>query len=199
MIGKIVGRLTVIEELENKKFVVSCSCGTIKEVSAPDIKYERIKSCGCIRREQIIDRNKTHSLSKHPLHTTWSNMKGRCYNPGNDRYYRYGLRGILVCDEWKENFKAFFDWAVKNGWSLELTLERKRINENYCPENCKWIAASLQQKNTSRSRIVKYNGESRTISDWADHLGIMRSTLFARINIYKWPIKRAFTESVRCH
>lgn len=199
MIGKIVGRLTVIEKLPNKRLLVSCSCGVIKEVSEAHVRYERIKSCGCIRREQVAKRNNIHGLSKHPLRTTFSNMKGRCYNPGNDRYYRYGLRGISVCDEWKDNFKAFYDWAMQNGWKPGLTLEREKIDENYSPNNCSWIAANLQQKNTSRSRIVEYNGETRTISDWADHLGIFRQTLFARINIYKWPIKRAFTEAVRCH
>ena len=81
----------------------------------------------------------THGLSKTKLYKIWLNMKSRCYNKTATRYERYGGRGIFVCDEWKNNFMNFYNWACNNGYIEGLSIERIDINDGYYPQNCKWI------------------------------------------------------------
>ena len=73
-------------------------------------------------------------------------MRQRCNNPNNEFYYRYGGRGIAYCDEWKE-FLPFYQWAIANGYSDELTLDRIDNDGNYSPENCKWSTQHEQSIN----------------------------------------------------
>ena len=61
-------------------------------------------------------------LSDTKLHRTWTNMKQRCHNPKNDDYSYYGARGIKVCDEWVNDFKAFYDWSMSHGYEEHLTI-----------------------------------------------------------------------------
>jgi hypothetical protein len=74
-------------------------------------------------------------------------MMSRCYRKKDIHYKAYGGRGIVVCDEWKNNAKAFIDWAITHGYSDDLTIERIDVNGNYEPSNCTWIPMSEQYKN----------------------------------------------------
>ena len=128
----------------------------------------------------------THGMSKTRLYEIWTDMKKRCYNPKNKRYNRYGLRGIGVCDDWKNSFANFANWALKNGYSDELTLERKDIDKDYCPKNCSWIPFALQQRNTSRSHFITINGETKCMTEWAEIYNIDRDVIKDRINKLHW-------------
>lgn len=90
---------------------------------------------------------KTHGMSKgHPLYVVWTNMKERCYNANYRSYYLYGARGIKICDDWKNNFINFRNWAIKNNWAKDLTIDRINNDKGYCPENCRFITQSENSK-----------------------------------------------------
>lgn len=134
----------------------------------------------------------THGLSKERIYKVWTDMKRRCKNPKNKRYSRYGARGISVCEEW-ERFENFYEWAMSNGYSDCLSLERKNVDGNYCPENCEWIPLKLQQRNTSRSHFVTANGQTKTIAEWAEITGISQDTIKDRLNKLGWSEQEAVT------
>ena len=79
-------------------------------------------------------------------------MKTRCLNPNSKAYHYYGGRGISICDEWKDNFSAFRDWALSNGYRDDLTLDRIDSDKDYSPENCKWSTWHEQRINQSPAK-----------------------------------------------
>jgi hypothetical protein len=98
--------------------------------------------------------NRTHGHSKSSrLYIIWSHMLQRCSNPNDNGYKHYGGRGINVCPEWQD-FEPFLQFALNNGYTDELTLERKNVNGNYCPENCCFVSRRLQTRNTRRTVYI---------------------------------------------
>lgn len=187
MIGRRFGRLTVIAESEKKsknrqtRWVCQCDCGTIApSVNGSHLRSGITKSCGCFKREETIKRNFRHGLSYTRIHKIWEGMKTRCYNPKNRYFNHYGGRGITVCDEWMESLQSFHDWAMKNGYSDNLSIDRKDTNGNYCPENCRWVDMKTQQNNRRTNILVEINGKTQTLSQWATETGVKYRTLHAR-------------------
>ena len=121
-------------------------------------------------------------------------MKARCYNPNRKRYVDYGGRGITVCDEWKNDVKAFYDWAMANGYSDDLTIDRIDTNGNYCPENCRWVGQDVQGNNKTDNILVERNGETHTIGEWANITGIRYATLYNRIVKLHWTAEKALNK-----
>lgn len=181
LIGEKFGRLLVIERSEDyiqfngKKrsyWKCRCECGKEKKVSSDNLVSGKIKSCGCLKKEKTVLRSYKHGLVDTKLYKTWCNMKDRCYNKNNTFFYRYGGRGIKLCDEWKNDFKCFYDWSIKNGYSEKLTIDRKDNDKNYCPENCRWVNLKEQARNTSRNKIILWNGETKCLSEWEEITGL---------------------------
>lgn len=133
----------------------------------------------------------THGLSGTRIYNIWIDMKKRCYDTKNNRYNRYGGRGITVCDEWVHNFKGFYDWSMDNGYNDNLTIDRKDVNGNYEPNNCRWITMKEQQRNTSRNRYVTANGETKTIAEWSEITGISQDVIKDRLNKLHWSEQEA--------
>jgi hypothetical protein len=125
------------------------------------------------------------------IYRIWSNMLTRCNNKNALYYSRYGGRGIRVCERW-ETFANFYEDMVA-GYDHSLTLDRIDNTGNYSPENCRWATPREQAINRENTFLVRFNGKSQTITDWAREIGIKRSTLAQRIYSYKWPIERALT------
>lgn len=201
--GQRFGKLTVLRRAENyvksnghkeSKWVCCCECGN--EITVTRTNLKRARSCGCSKGKYISDSKITHGMSNSRLYRIWQNMKNRCYNPNVDRYDRYGGRGITVCEKWRDSFEAFYKWAIDNGYSDELSIDRKDVNGNYTPDNCRWISMEKQADNKSNSRIFEYNGEAHTVSEWSKILDISRDIIWNRIK-RGWDIERVFTQPIR--
>lgn len=147
---KKYGRLTVIEE-RDEKYLCKCKCGKIKEIRKYDILNGKTKSCGCLQRQKTSNANTKHGKRNERLYNIWCGMKQRCYNKNHVRYSRYGGRGITVCDEWKNDFKVFYDWAMLHGYADNLTIDRIDNNGNYTPSNCRWVDYKTQYENSVHS------------------------------------------------
>lgn len=196
--GEKYGRLTVISRVPNRKeyWLCRCECGTEKEVHIGNLTSGRQVSCGCYGREAASKSSKTHGESKTRLYRVWGNMKSRCYNPKVFSYYRYGSRGIKVCDEWK-CFESFRDWALANGYRDDLTIERKDLDGDYCPENCCWVTREEQANNKSTNRFIEFNGETLTVAQWAHRLGMDHRAMWDRLFVQGWSVQRALTTPPR--
>ena len=154
--GMRFGRLIAIKYVGKSRWLCKCDCGGTKVTRASSLKSGYTKSCGC------IGGHTTHGLSHTRLYQTWCNMKSRCYREGSTHYAHYGGRGIKMCDEWKNDFKAFYDWAMANGYDPkarghELTIDRIDVDGDYTPDNCRWTDASTQCRNRRRYKNPKEN------------------------------------------
>ncbi len=209
-VGDRFERLEILEIIpvykKHAKAKVQCSCEkrTIKTVLIQNlIKLNGTKSCGCLQKEIISkitsERNKKHNLTKHPLYITYQNLHSRCYNKNNKRYVDYGKRGITVCDEWKNNFITFYNWAINNGWEKHLTIERIDNEGNYQPNNCKWATYSEQANNKRNNHFVTAFNENKTLIDWTkdSRCVVTYHRLINRINILMWDAEKAITTPIK--
>lgn len=170
--GLRFGHLVVIERAgsTNAKKAIwkcQCDCGNISFVPTGSLKSGKTQSCGCYGYEMRLKANTTHGGKRERLYRIWAGMKSRCYIESATGYKHYGGRGITVCDEWKDNYENFRKWALENGYSDGLTIERIDVNGNYEPSNCKWIAPEAQTRNTRHNVFITINGETKILTDWA--------------------------------
>lgn len=124
-------------------------------------------------------------------------MKARCYNPNNKMFYRYGGRGITICDEWKNNSLSFIKWAYENGYDdkakkQQCTLDRIDNNKGYCPENCRWVTHQKNSRNMERCHIIEYKGEKRNWLEWCEILGISKKGVEHCVERYGLTYPQAF-------
>ena len=128
-------------------------CGNKFKTHTNSIKNKNTKSCGCYSKRITKETNTKHGLKATRLYNTWGNIKKRTLNPENISYQYYGGRGITICDEWLD-VQNFYDWAMSNGYSDELSIDRIDNDGNYCPENCRWATPIIQCRN---QRVYKSN------------------------------------------
>lgn len=114
-----------------------------------------------------------------PWYPSWHSMMDRCENPNVQNYGLYGGRGIRVCDEWHD-IQEFEKWAEQTGYEPGLTLDRIDVNGDYCPNNCRWATRKEQANNRRNTLYITFLGETHTLSEWAEMLGVNRSTLSSR-------------------
>lgn len=125
--------------------------------------------------------NYKHGGKGTRLFSIWANMKSRCYNQNTTHYSRYGARGITVCEEWKDDFQAFYDWAISNGYEDHLTIDRIDNDGNYEPSNCRWATVNEQSTNRSTNHVVTINGISKCLMDWCVDCGVNYKTVKDRL------------------
>jgi hypothetical protein len=192
--GSTFERWKVIKRLDcgssGANYLCQCKCGTIRKVAGKSLKNGDSKSCGCLQKELIAKRNSIHGHYYTRLHRIWSSMKDRCKNPKSDNYNDYGERGIEVCNEWDIGFEKFYKWSMDNGYTKNLTIDRKDNNGNYEPSNCRWITMNEQQSNKRCNKFLTVHNKTQTIAAWSRETGIKITTLHYRIN-HGWNNEKA--------
>ena len=153
-----LGMMFATEKSKRKRRygVYKCGfCGNNFRADTNNIKSNHTNSCGCYRRKLNTEGiNRKHNLSYTRIYNIWSDIKNRTLNPKNRAYQYYGGRGITICDDWKNDFMSFYNWAMSNDYSGELSIDRIDNNGNYEPNNCRWTTRTIQQRN---QRIQKNN------------------------------------------
>jgi len=199
--GQRFGLLTVIKRVKNdkqgnSKWLCKCDCGNEKIVRLSCLKRSTTPSCGCLTIKNIKKANTKHKLSKTRIYRIWKGMKHRCYCPSSNGYELYGGRGVTVCNEWNE-FTPFYEWAKISGYQENLTIDRIDVNGNYEPSNCKWSTGKEQANNRRNNHIITYNGETHTLSEWANKYNIPVGLLADRVNRSHWTFEKAITTPKR--
>lgn len=200
MIGKQYGRYTVIgkEKRDGSIFwKCRCSCGNIRYVNGGDLRQGKTKSCGCYRNDWAKTASRKHGLSHTRVYYIWQDMRRRCNDSKEKEYQNYGGRGISVCDDWNKSFEVFYKWAVENGYTDELTIDRIDVNGNYEPSNCRFVTFKEQMNNRTDNHYLTFNSETHTISEWSEITGIQYATLKDRVNKLHWTTDDALTKPVR--
>ena len=128
-----------------------------------------------------------HGLRNTRLYRIWANIKTRCYNENDPHFERWGKRGIKMCDEWRNDFKVFYDWSMSHGYSDELTIDRIDNDGNYEPQNCRWTTIKEQNKNKRNVKYITYAGKTQTIPEWTKELRLGKETIRKRL-------KRGYTD-----
>lgn len=201
--GKRFGRLVVVDYAftkDNKAYWnCICDCGNTCVKKGSNLMYDVTKSCGCLHKEQLQQRNTLSAKWKgsstgdnQRLYHIWCAIRNRCYSEHHVRYDRYGGRGIKVCDEWLNDFYAFEDWSMENGYQDDLTIDRIDFDGDYEPDNCRWITQKEQCNNKSDNKYLEYKGEIHTLSEWCDILDIPYDRTKARLNTCHMTVEQAF-------
>lgn len=191
-IGRKNNFLTVksISRLPNghKAFLCKCDCGNEKLVEPVHWEQGIVKSCGCFYESLKLE----HSEELDRLRRIHAGMKQRCYNENAESYVNYGGRGIEICDEWRNSREKFIEWALANGYSNDLSIDRIDVNGNYEPSNCRWVTCELQLENRRpreqwrkpkkrKLKTVTIDGETKTLNEWYKTYNVSSTTVLYRM------------------
>jgi hypothetical protein len=203
MIGEVFGRWTVVSEKflkecdstetrRRRRSYVSCKCdcGNVSEVAYTDLQTGHSKSCGCL----LLDTITTHGLSKTPTYVSWKNMKTRCTNTNTPKFYNYGGRGVSYDPKW-ETFEGFYQ-DMGDRPSLNHSLDRVDPNGHYTKNNCRWATVGEQNLNKRDNVRHSFGGESKTLVEWAESLGVPAKRLYNRY-ANGWDIERVLTTPIK--
>lgn len=201
--GQRFSRLVVLERAGrapsgHATWKCKCDCGNEVVVWGLSLKSGNTRSCGCIHKEQLSERSRTHGLKpgNDSTYNSWACMKSRCNNPNHPDYHYYGGRGITHDPRWAD-FKNFFeDMGPKPDDSL--TIERIDNDGNYCKENCKWGTRKEQARNKSNNRIFTCSGRTMTLAEWAEELGVSHNTIYGRLE-RGWSLEKTLTTKARSY
>lgn len=190
LVGHRSGRLVVLKQIGNSgamrsKWLCQCDCGKTRQVAGSSLRSGLSRSCGCL----FTETRTKHGYYNTKTYRAWGDMRRRCSNPKNPYYYRYGERGIKVCERWQE----FENFLVDMGEApVGAYLDRKDNNGNYTPENCRWANARESMQNTSQVRNYTFLGQSCCAAEWARRLGMNENTI--RTRLARWDVRRALTK-----
>lgn len=133
------------------------------------------------RREEKKRKNKYIPISNERTYKIYSKMKERCYNKNSSGYKNYGGRGIKICEEWLNNYLAFKNWSIANGYRDDLTIDRIDVNGDYEPNNCRWATYKQQANNKRVNHYITYNNITHTLQEWSEKYNIQPKTLSERL------------------
>lgn len=188
-IGDRFGRLVVTGVTPRKnsdgQWVYSLQCDCKEFVFRPSsvLNNKCFRSCGCyasenIKRAAAISQQKktTHGMTETRLYGIWCDLKKRCKSLSRHNSHCYAGKGITVCSEWANDFTAFMDWAVENGYADDLTIDRKNNDLGYCPDNCQWATKKEQARNRRTNLLLTIEGETKCAAEWAEDLRCLVSS-----------------------
>lgn len=197
IIGKKFHRLTVLERVPrvgDSRWKCKCDCGNITHALGYNLTGGAVKSCGCLQREEAskyMTKKKTiHGMARTRQYRIWNGMKNRCLNPNSEGYKDYGAKGITVCERWHK-FMNFWE-DMKEGYSDNLSIDRKDNEKGYCKENCRWIDMVGQANNRTNNRPITLNGVTMNLHQWARKTGIKPNTIDERLK-RGWTLEKALT------
>lgn len=210
LIGQKFERLTVIKEIpkaERKspdfKWLCKCDCGNETISTTSKLINGHQVSCGCKRTERVAQLNRKYKCTNKHLYGVYKAMINRCTNENDPSYHNYGGRKVTVCDEWLNDFDAFADWALSNGYVLDApqwqyTLDREDNEKGYSPDNCRWVTMQVQQNNKRTCRMIEYGGETHSIADWARIYGMKYKYLYNRLTYQGMTLDEVIKGYRRC-
>jgi hypothetical protein len=201
LIGHKFGRLTVISFNEKRDghmtyWNCECSCGNKKIISRSSLKSGRSNSCGCLNAETVRRNFGTHleasGKNRTKEYRTWCHMKRRCYLITHPHFKDYGGRGIKVDRKWKNSYENFLI-DMGRAPSPKHSIERRNNNKGYSKNNCYWATMKEQSNNRRKNRIILFDGQKKTLSQWCDQFNMGYKLVSDRINRYGWSLKKALT------
>ena len=207
--NKEIGLLTVVwfdyfKYFKNNSRIAywkcKCECGCIKSIASNNLTSGRVVSCGCYSRKRASEVHKKYEKgSNSRLYHIWQDIKQRCYNPNEKKFSDYGERGISVCDEWKNDYENFCNWAYKNGYDEnalfgKCSIDRINVNGNYEPNNCRWVDFKTQGRNKRNNRIIEYDKERYTASEFCEKFNLNYKTFMNRI-YSNWSLDKILEKS----
>lgn len=198
-IGDRFGYLTIMSLFKKNGVLFSrckCDCGTYKDIVLSSILSGKTLSCGCYSKKRVHEVHSKGNFSSTRLYNVWVNIKQRCLNKNNPSYKNYGGRGITICEEWRDDFISFKEWADSSGYDFNhergcFTIDRIDNNGNYEPSNCRWITIEEQQKNKRGVRLFNYKNKNYTIKELAQKANVPVGTMRTRIYTIKMTVKEA--------
>jgi hypothetical protein len=200
--GRKFNRLTVLDfvGLDKQRGSVwrcRCDCGNVTVVPRHSLVRRNTTSCGCAKLERVkkmaVEYLTTHGETGSPEYRSWCSMMGRCNNPRNPKFPRYGGRGIKVCERWRA-FDNFLKDVGKKPSSAH-SIDRKDNDGNYEPKNCQWSLPKTQSRNRSDNHFLEFKGKRATLSEWEEITGIQQTTIRYRVCV-GWSTERALTTPV---
>ena len=192
IIGEQFERWTVRSYAGQNYWNCECECGTRRQVYGFSLRSGRSTGCLKCKRPARI----THAGRRTRLYTIWSRMRGRCLNPNDKAYDRYGGAGVRIFRAWRR-FEVFRDWALANGYSTTLTIDRyPNKRGNYSPSNCRWATYTQQNRNRLNNKPIRYYGRLVLIPELAERYGLPADIVKNRIRRYGWSVRRALKTPV---
>lgn len=199
--GQRFGRALVISKagsMDGKIFWnCVCDCGKEFKTYTYYLTGGKMKSCGCWMKEHRKNGfYRTHSLSSTSIYKLYRGIKRRCYNSHEHNYYNYGGRGINMCEEWRNDFIKFYNWALENGYEKGLQIDRIDNEKGYSPDNCKFSTAKEQANNRRSNIVIEYEGRTQTLTQWCEEFNFNYDCIRQRI-AKGWDVYKALFTEVR--
>jgi hypothetical protein len=194
--GRRFGQLIVLPEAPTnprRRWLCHCDCGAEKRVAQRELIQGGAKSCGCLRKEQLADRNYKHGQANSPTYISWLSMRRRIAHPVEKDGPNYA--GVTICERWAIFANFLEDMGER---PPNTTLDRyPNMRGNYETDNCRWATTIEQANNKTDNVRYTFKGKTQTQAEWAKELGINQKILSDRIIKLGWDIERALSTPPR--